>query len=179
MHGHCHSKHAKKLNDKIPKTVDEMFERARAFIRGEMAAGSAKMKGYFHSTNKNSKGNLGHERDREHNTNDCYQLKKHIEEAVASSKLAHLVKDIYRSNQKSGNQKRNDVKGVVTMETIMETLWECTLLEKMLGLWDETQWLQHMEQMLRILEQALLGTRNYPGQRSGKEPMLLEKREEK
>ncbi|GKC57703.1 reverse transcriptase domain-containing protein [Tanacetum coccineum] len=34
---------AKKLNDKIPKTVDEMFERVRAFIRGEMAAGSAEM----------------------------------------------------------------------------------------------------------------------------------------
>ncbi|GKC15428.1 reverse transcriptase domain-containing protein, partial [Tanacetum coccineum] len=43
MHGHCHSKHAKKLNDKIPKTVDEMFERVRAFIRGEMAVGSVKM----------------------------------------------------------------------------------------------------------------------------------------
>nr|GFC45313.1 reverse transcriptase domain-containing protein [Tanacetum cinerariifolium] len=27
MHGHGHPKLAKKLNDKIPKTVDEMFER--------------------------------------------------------------------------------------------------------------------------------------------------------
>ncbi|GJW44391.1 reverse transcriptase domain-containing protein [Tanacetum coccineum] len=34
---------AKKLNDKIPKTVDKMFERVRVFIRGEVAAGSAKM----------------------------------------------------------------------------------------------------------------------------------------
>nr|GEZ99461.1 hypothetical protein [Tanacetum cinerariifolium] len=32
-----------KLNDKIPKMGDEMFERVRAFIRGEMAVGSAKM----------------------------------------------------------------------------------------------------------------------------------------
>ncbi|GJS59715.1 hypothetical protein Tco_0654499 [Tanacetum coccineum] len=32
--------------------------------------------------------------DRGHNTNDSYQLKKQIEEAVASGKLAHLVKDI-------------------------------------------------------------------------------------
>lgn len=32
--------------------------------------------------------------DRGHNTNDCYHLKKHIEEAVASRKLAQLVKDI-------------------------------------------------------------------------------------
>ncbi|GJV38270.1 hypothetical protein Tco_1410747 [Tanacetum coccineum] len=32
--------------------------------------------------------------DRGYNTNDCYQLKKQIEEAMASKKLAHLVKDI-------------------------------------------------------------------------------------
>ncbi|GJX05556.1 hypothetical protein Tco_0191472 [Tanacetum coccineum] len=32
--------------------------------------------------------------DRGHNTNDCYHLKKQIEEAVASGRLAHLVKDI-------------------------------------------------------------------------------------
>ncbi|GJU18521.1 hypothetical protein Tco_1146487 [Tanacetum coccineum] len=53
---HGHPKIAKKLNDKIPKTVDEMFERVRAFIRGEVAAGSAEMvrpsqgdKGYIRS----------------------------------------------------------------------------------------------------------------------------------
>ncbi|GJT27484.1 hypothetical protein Tco_0907759 [Tanacetum coccineum] len=43
MHGHVHPELAKKLNDKIPKTVDKMFERVRAFIRGEVAAGSAEM----------------------------------------------------------------------------------------------------------------------------------------
>nr|GEU51501.1 reverse transcriptase domain-containing protein [Tanacetum cinerariifolium] len=43
MHGHGHPELAKKLNDKIPKTVNKMFERVRAFIRGEVAAGSAEM----------------------------------------------------------------------------------------------------------------------------------------
>ncbi|GJU47459.1 reverse transcriptase domain-containing protein [Tanacetum coccineum] len=43
MHSHSHPELAKKLNDKIPKTVDEMFERVGAFIRGEVAAGSAEM----------------------------------------------------------------------------------------------------------------------------------------
>ncbi|GJZ79984.1 reverse transcriptase domain-containing protein [Tanacetum coccineum] len=43
MHGHGHPKLAKKLNDKIPKTVDEMFEKVRAFIRGEVGPGSAEM----------------------------------------------------------------------------------------------------------------------------------------
>ncbi|GJS14625.1 hypothetical protein Tco_0409097 [Tanacetum coccineum] len=36
-----HPELAKKLNDKIPKTVDEIFERVRAFIRGEAVARSA------------------------------------------------------------------------------------------------------------------------------------------
>ncbi|GJV12490.1 reverse transcriptase domain-containing protein [Tanacetum coccineum] len=35
----------KKLNDKIPKTVDEMFERVRAFIKGEAAAGKERTRG--------------------------------------------------------------------------------------------------------------------------------------
>ncbi|GKF49883.1 hypothetical protein Tco_0143134, partial [Tanacetum coccineum] len=34
-HGHGHPELAKKLNDKIPKTVDEMWERVRAFIKGD------------------------------------------------------------------------------------------------------------------------------------------------
>ncbi|GKA63758.1 reverse transcriptase domain-containing protein, partial [Tanacetum coccineum] len=37
MHGHGHPELSKKLNDKIPKTVDEMWERVRAFIKGEAA----------------------------------------------------------------------------------------------------------------------------------------------
>nr|GEV14783.1 reverse transcriptase domain-containing protein [Tanacetum cinerariifolium] len=48
--------------------------------------------------------------DRGHNTNDCYQLKNQIKEAVALGKLAQLVRDICRSIQKSGNQRRNDEK---------------------------------------------------------------------
>nr|GEZ40177.1 reverse transcriptase domain-containing protein [Tanacetum cinerariifolium]GEZ52662.1 reverse transcriptase domain-containing protein [Tanacetum cinerariifolium] len=43
MHSHGHLKLAKKLNHKIPKTMDEMFERVRAFIKGEVADGSTEM----------------------------------------------------------------------------------------------------------------------------------------
>ncbi|GKG48392.1 hypothetical protein Tco_0510277, partial [Tanacetum coccineum] len=43
MHGHGHPKLSKKLNDKIPKTVDEIFERVWAFIRGEVVTRSAEM----------------------------------------------------------------------------------------------------------------------------------------
>ncbi|GJU01331.1 hypothetical protein Tco_1111669 [Tanacetum coccineum] len=87
IHGHGHPELAKKLNDKIPKTVDEMFERVKAFIRGEVAAG-----------------------DRGHNTNDCYQLKKKIWESMALWKVAQFVKDIRQNNLRNGNQGRNGVK---------------------------------------------------------------------
>ncbi|GJT15745.1 reverse transcriptase domain-containing protein [Tanacetum coccineum] len=43
MHGHGHLKFSKKLNDKIPKTFDEMFKRVRAFIKGEAATRSAEV----------------------------------------------------------------------------------------------------------------------------------------
>ncbi|GJV71670.1 hypothetical protein Tco_1491665 [Tanacetum coccineum] len=39
----------------------------------------------------------GYHQDRGHNTNDCYHLKKQIEEAVASGRLTHLEKDIRQS----------------------------------------------------------------------------------
>ncbi|GJR12087.1 reverse transcriptase domain-containing protein [Tanacetum coccineum] len=39
--------------------------------------------------------------DRGHNTNESYHLKKQIEEAVDSRRLAHLVKDIRQGGQKS------------------------------------------------------------------------------
>ncbi|GJV66787.1 hypothetical protein Tco_1482296 [Tanacetum coccineum] len=179
MHGHGHPELTKKLNDKIPKTVDEMFERVNAFIRGEVATGSAEMvrpsqgdKGYVRPAwtevpkkarnrggPREARRNMGvytpyprkdtftpliktpkdilamesvsfpktqpligtpekqnlnkfydYHRDRGHNTNDCYQLKKQIKEVVASGKLAHLVKDIRQNNQRNRNQGRNGVK---------------------------------------------------------------------
>nr|GEV53287.1 hypothetical protein [Tanacetum cinerariifolium] len=110
MHGNSHPELAKKLNDKIAKTVDEMFERVRAFIRGEVAAGLAEMvrpsqrdKGYVclawtegpkRAKNRGPKGST----------------KKYGVEAVVSRKLAHLVKEIRQNNQCNGNQGRNDVK---------------------------------------------------------------------
>ncbi|GKA98235.1 hypothetical protein Tco_0826172 [Tanacetum coccineum] len=50
-------------------------------------------KRFFHHAYQDSEINPCHGK-RGHNTNDCYQLKKQIEEVVASGKLAHLVKDI-------------------------------------------------------------------------------------
>ncbi|KAI3754655.1 hypothetical protein L1987_54442 [Smallanthus sonchifolius] len=43
--------------------------------------------------------------DRGHHTNDCYQLKKRIEEAVKSGELAHLIKDIKKKKDPKGKGK--------------------------------------------------------------------------
>ncbi|GKB42056.1 hypothetical protein Tco_0886998 [Tanacetum coccineum] len=53
--------------------------------------------------------------DRGHNTNDFYQFKKQIEEVVALGNLAHLLKDIHRSNKRNGSQGRNGVKVINMM----------------------------------------------------------------
>ncbi|GJT46825.1 hypothetical protein Tco_0955540 [Tanacetum coccineum] len=61
--------------------------------------------------------------DRGHNTNDCYHLKKQIEEAVASRRLAHLVKDIRQGGQKSKglNQRKREGYQHVVVEAMIES----------------------------------------------------------
>ncbi|GKD08183.1 hypothetical protein Tco_1187868 [Tanacetum coccineum] len=138
MHGHGHPELAKKLNNKIPKTVDEMFERVRAFIRGEVATGSTEMvrppqwdKGNVRSAwsggPKKAK-NKGGPRETRRNMGiytpyprkDTFTLliktpkeilaMENIEEVVASGKLAHLVIDIRPKNQRNGSQGKNNIK---------------------------------------------------------------------
>ncbi|GJV73184.1 reverse transcriptase domain-containing protein [Tanacetum coccineum] len=130
MHGHGHPELAKKLNDKIPKTVDKMWERVRAFIRGEMAADTTKVIRSPHweksaskanwSKNQNESRSRGHRKGQGRSMGTCapYARKEgftpltktlkeilamdnQIEEAVALGRLAHLVKDIRKSGQKN------------------------------------------------------------------------------
>ncbi|GJR39628.1 hypothetical protein Tco_1215312 [Tanacetum coccineum] len=72
MHGHGHPELANKLNYQILKTVDKIWERVRAFIRGEMAANTTKFirSPYWEksaskanwSKNQNGLRNKGHRR---------------------------------------------------------------------------------------------------------------------
>ncbi|GJR50210.1 reverse transcriptase domain-containing protein [Tanacetum coccineum] len=137
MHGHGHPELSKKLNDKIPKMVDEMWERVRAFIRGEVvvditeairsprwekSAGKASW-----PEHQNVSRNRSHRRGEGRNMGTCAPYTRRegftplmktskeilamdnvnfpppppmIEEAVASGRLAHLVKDIRQGGQK-------------------------------------------------------------------------------
>nr|GEX75482.1 reverse transcriptase domain-containing protein [Tanacetum cinerariifolium] len=158
MHGHGHPELGKKLNDKISKTVDEMWERVRAFIRRETAPDTIEVirstrweksdgKSSW-SENQNRSRNIeilaidnvnfhppplmvgtpkkrnmnkfrDYHQDRGHNTNDRYHLKKQIEEAVALGRLAHIVKDIRQSGQKSKGSSKGKEK-VINMASRLE-----------------------------------------------------------
>ncbi|GKA32513.1 reverse transcriptase domain-containing protein [Tanacetum coccineum] len=113
-----HPEIAKNLNDKIRKIVDEMWERVKAFIRVETFADTtekgegrsmgtcapyATREGFIPLT-KTPKKIL---------TMDNVNFPPPppmIEEAVASGRLAHLVKDIRQSGQKSKGSAKGKVK---------------------------------------------------------------------
>ncbi|GJY76408.1 reverse transcriptase domain-containing protein [Tanacetum coccineum] len=46
-------------------------------------------------------------REKEHYTNDCYQLKRQLEAALESGKLSHLVKDVRQRGNNRGRQQGN------------------------------------------------------------------------
>nr|GEW22764.1 hypothetical protein [Tanacetum cinerariifolium] len=114
---------SQKLNDKIPKMIDEMLKRVRAFIRGEVIAKSVNFPPPSPRVRTPKKQNLNkfcdYQEDRGHNTNNCFHLKKQIEEVVASGKLNHLVKNIRRGNQRNGSQGRGGMK-VINMSSLTD-----------------------------------------------------------
>nr|GEW36231.1 hypothetical protein [Tanacetum cinerariifolium] len=119
MHGHGHPELTKKLNDKIPKTVDEMFERVRAFIREEVAAGSVEMvcpspgdKGYIHPAwtgGPEKARNRGDPREVRRNMGvyTPYHRKDTFTPLIKTPKKILAMES---NNQRSRNQGRNDVK---------------------------------------------------------------------
>ncbi|GJT23244.1 hypothetical protein Tco_0893181 [Tanacetum coccineum] len=125
MHGHGHSKLAKKLNNKIPKTVDEMIERVRAFIRGEVVVGSAEMgQGSQHqrllSVKKVNSRSCGLRKvspsGERYPSNQSKERKPRKEQCKA---------------HKHDKRRRKSQKGIVMMETSREALWECRQPERM------------------------------------------------
>nr|GEU36838.1 reverse transcriptase domain-containing protein [Tanacetum cinerariifolium] len=85
MHGVNNPELTKRLNEHVPKTMEEMMITTTAFIRGEAAAASKK------------KG---------HSTDECMQLKKQIEELVRAGKLSHLIKQIKHGRDQSKTGKK-------------------------------------------------------------------------
>nr|GEV86024.1 protein kinase-like domain-containing protein [Tanacetum cinerariifolium] len=125
MHGVNNPELTKRLNEHVPKTMEEMMIATAAFIRGKTATAS-KIKFTLlgsHRTSPNGKFKpplpmvtpvlkrssnkfCEFQNDKGHSTNECVQLRKQIEELVRAGKLSHFIKEIRldRDQQKSGKK---------------------------------------------------------------------------
>nr|GEX11341.1 reverse transcriptase domain-containing protein [Tanacetum cinerariifolium] len=89
MHGVNNLELTKRLNENVPKTMEEMMITTTAFVRGEAVA-AGKKKGKFQSPppmvipveKRSSNKFCDFHNDKEHITDECMQLKKQIKELV-------------------------------------------------------------------------------------------------
>ncbi|GJS81707.1 reverse transcriptase domain-containing protein [Tanacetum coccineum] len=125
----------KRLNEHVPKTMEEMMTVTTAFIRGEAVAASKK-KGLGSSrftlliktpkeilvaeagkfkppppmvtlVEKRSNNKFcDFHNDKGHSTDECIQLKKQIEELVRAGKFSHLIKEIKQGRDQTKNEKK-------------------------------------------------------------------------
>nr|GFC48380.1 reverse transcriptase domain-containing protein [Tanacetum cinerariifolium] len=126
MHGINNPELTKRLNEHVPRTMEEMMIATTAFIRGKAAAANKK-KGHMSwkpqdqtpkeilaaEANKfqppppmvtpvekrNGNKFCDFHNDKGHSTDECMQLKKQIEELVRAGKLSHLIKEIKQGRE--------------------------------------------------------------------------------
>ncbi|GKC66467.1 hypothetical protein Tco_1099065 [Tanacetum coccineum] len=108
MHGVNNPELTKRLNEHVPKTMEEMMTVTTAFIRGEAAAASKK---------KGKDGgliSLPPSPERPNKSSQLKQkfkppppmLKKQIKELVRAGKLSHLIKEIKQGRDQTKNGKK-------------------------------------------------------------------------
>nr|GEV50630.1 reverse transcriptase domain-containing protein [Tanacetum cinerariifolium] len=160
MHGVNNLELTKRLNEHVPKTMEEMMITTIAFIRGEAAATSKKKghtswKAQDQSKRQNSDKRSdfwGHSRppspmvtpvekrssnkfcdfhnDKRHSTDECMQLKKQIEELVRAGKLSYLINEIEHGRDKSKAGEKETVAKDKPTEIYMVQLWQRTVRQK-------------------------------------------------
>nr|GEX68304.1 reverse transcriptase domain-containing protein [Tanacetum cinerariifolium] len=186
MHGVNNPELTKRLNEHVPKTMEEMMVTTTAFIRGEAAAvskkkGHASWKAHDQSKKNSDKRSdfRGHSRegrgsnrftpltrtpkeilavragkfhllppivtpvekksnnkccdfhnDKGHNTDECMQLKKQIEELVRAGKLSHLIKEIKQGWDQSKTGKKETTAKDKPTEIYMIQSWKRTTRQK-------------------------------------------------
>ncbi|GJU77276.1 reverse transcriptase domain-containing protein [Tanacetum coccineum] len=90
MHGITHPGLIKRLYERIPRSMDEMYRMTTSFLQGEVAC------------------ILGpHTR---HSTDECMQLRKQIDEMIKSGKLSQFIKEL-KQNDKPKAPKKGEVAG--------------------------------------------------------------------
>nr|GEW25282.1 reverse transcriptase domain-containing protein [Tanacetum cinerariifolium] len=150
MHGVNNPELTKRLNEHVPKTMEEMMITTTAFIRGEAAAASKKKGHVSWKPQHESKRHLVDKRSdflddsRERRKPNRFtpspgrqrkswlpkQLKKQIEELVRVGKLSHLIKEIKQGrDQSKAGKKETAVKDKPTTIYMVQS-WQRTVKQK-------------------------------------------------
>nr|GEZ27311.1 reverse transcriptase domain-containing protein [Tanacetum cinerariifolium] len=160
MHGVNNPELTKRLNEHVPKTMEEMMITTTAFIRGEAAAASKKKghvswKAYDQSKRmpkeilaaeaskfqppppmvtpvekRSSNKFCDFHNDKGHNTDECMKPKKQIEELVRAGKLSHLIKEIKQGRDQSKTGKKETTVKDKPTTIYMVQLWQRTVKQK-------------------------------------------------
>nr|GEX77942.1 reverse transcriptase domain-containing protein [Tanacetum cinerariifolium] len=149
-HGVNNPKLTKRLNEHVPKTMEEMMITTTAFIRGEATAASKKKghvtpkgilaaeAGKFQPPSpmgtpvekRNNNKFCDFHNDKGHGTDECMQLKKQIEELVRPGKLSHLIKEIKHGRDQSKIGKKETAAKDKPTTIYMIQSWERTTRQK-------------------------------------------------
>nr|GEX29007.1 reverse transcriptase domain-containing protein [Tanacetum cinerariifolium] len=150
MHGINNPELIKRLNEHVPKTMEELMIATTAFIRGEAAAASKK-KG--HGTPKeilaaeankfqppppmvtpvekrNSRKFCDFHNDKGQSTDECMQLKKQIEELVRARKLSHLIKEMKQGREQTKTGRKGAAAKDKPTTIYMVRSWQRTVKQK-------------------------------------------------
>nr|GEU98339.1 reverse transcriptase domain-containing protein [Tanacetum cinerariifolium] len=159
MHGVNNPELTKRLNEHVPKTMEEMMITTTAFIRGEAAVANKK-KGHAswkpqdqskrHSSDKRPDFR-GHPKGKGGLTDLLLsprrrkkswlpkQLKKQIKELVRAGKLSHLIKEIKHGRDQSKTGKKETAAKDKPTAIYMVQSWQRTIKQKMTQSFERSQ----------------------------------------
>nr|GEZ42934.1 reverse transcriptase domain-containing protein [Tanacetum cinerariifolium] len=126
MHGVNNPELTKRLNEHVPKMMEEMMITTTAFIRGEAAAANKKKGHASWKLQDQSKRHSSDKRD------ECMQLKKQIEEFVQAGKLSHLIKEIKQGRDQSKTGKKETAAKDKPTAIYMVQSWKRTVKQKVI-----------------------------------------------
>ncbi|GJZ92526.1 reverse transcriptase domain-containing protein [Tanacetum coccineum] len=120
MHGITYPGLIKRLYERIPRSMDEMYRMTTSFLQGEVAAlshGQRKASSSWKSSEGGNKPNFkkGFKNKQRpdhtgHNTNECMQLRKQIDEMIKAGKLSQFIKEL-KQNDKTKAPKKGEASG--------------------------------------------------------------------
>nr|GFC36354.1 reverse transcriptase domain-containing protein [Tanacetum cinerariifolium] len=155
MHGINNPELTKRLNEHVPKTMEEMMIATTAFIRGEAAVANKKRATCpgGHRTPKeilaaeankfqppppmvtpvekrNGNKFCDFHNDKGYSIDECMQLKKQIEELVRAGKLSHLIKEIKQGREQPKTLRKETAAKDKPTTIYMVRSWQRTVKQK-------------------------------------------------